>query len=676
MKFPFGAPALIFSGKSFLAAIIALCLAFRIGLPNPYWALVTVYVVAQPRAGGVLSKAVYRVLGTMTGAIMSVALVPPLAHAPELLSLAVALWLGACVFASGMERSSRAYLFALAGYSTCIIVFPSVQQPADIFDVAVARVEEITLGILCSSVIHAVILPASVRALLLQRLDTMMTDAARWSAEALVRPGDPQLDRDRRRLATDINDVHDLLIQSGFESGDTPLRRDAVRALLGQVERTLPLLAGVDDRLNELVRLGGPSPRVAALLADAEQWLRRIGETGDRSALAAAAGTLRRRCRSLEPDVSPGMDWRDRFELSLLARLADLVQVHGHALMLRDSLQAQRLGHRKRRRVQVLVAGTRRAVDRDVVGAAGAALATTGTLFLACLLWIASGWEGGANGVMLAGVYFSIYANGTNPSLLLKNKFIGVALRLLLGAVYVLLVLPAIDGFPLLVLALAPVLIVCGALQTVPRYAPLTFNLIVGTLSANVIAERFEPDFVDYLNGGLSTLTGIYYALVVMNLTQSLWTGGAVRRTLKAGRLDIAHGRFGDGGGLAWRSRMMHRIALLTPRLARAEPDADRAITDTLWDMMTGLSAARLAGLRAQLAPDLAGEADDILDSIRKYFGRLARLPSLTPPETLLAKIDHGLDLVSRASSPSVRRDGALALLSLRRNMFPAVRTP
>ncbi|MBS7404951.1 MAG: FUSC family protein, partial [Oxalobacter sp.] len=57
----------IFSLKSFVGAMMALYLAFRIGLPRPFWAPLTAYVVSQPLAGAVRSKALYRVIGTIIG---------------------------------------------------------------------------------------------------------------------------------------------------------------------------------------------------------------------------------------------------------------------------------------------------------------------------------------------------------------------------------------------------------------------------------------------------------------------------------------------------------------------------------------------------------------------------------------------------------------------------------
>jgi hypothetical protein len=56
--------AVIFSGKTFAAALLALFISFWLGLDEPYWGLLTVFVVAQPDSGLVLAKGFYRLLGT------------------------------------------------------------------------------------------------------------------------------------------------------------------------------------------------------------------------------------------------------------------------------------------------------------------------------------------------------------------------------------------------------------------------------------------------------------------------------------------------------------------------------------------------------------------------------------------------------------------------------------
>ena len=70
----------IFSFKAFIAAMLALWIAMYLGLPRPYWAMGSVYIVAHPLTGATRSKALYRVLGTLLGAAAGIAMVPPLVN--------------------------------------------------------------------------------------------------------------------------------------------------------------------------------------------------------------------------------------------------------------------------------------------------------------------------------------------------------------------------------------------------------------------------------------------------------------------------------------------------------------------------------------------------------------------------------------------------------------------
>jgi uncharacterized membrane protein YccC len=129
---------ILFSLKSFAAAMLALYLASRADLPRPFWAVLTTYVVAQPLAGTVRSKGLYRLAGTLIGSTATVLVVPALSNAPELLVLTLALWVGLCLYLSLQDRSARAYVFMLAGYTAALIGFPSVETPLLVFETAVS----------------------------------------------------------------------------------------------------------------------------------------------------------------------------------------------------------------------------------------------------------------------------------------------------------------------------------------------------------------------------------------------------------------------------------------------------------------------------------------------------------------------------------------------------------
>ena len=75
------------------------------------------------------SKAMYRFIGTFVGGVAAVVMIPNLVNAPVLLSVAMATWIGLCLYLSLLDRSARAYLFMLAGYSAGIIGFPTIAEP-------------------------------------------------------------------------------------------------------------------------------------------------------------------------------------------------------------------------------------------------------------------------------------------------------------------------------------------------------------------------------------------------------------------------------------------------------------------------------------------------------------------------------------------------------------------
>src|SRR3954462_4223004 len=104
----------------------------------------------------------------------------------------------------------------LAGYTAAIIGFPSVAAPEGIFDTALARSEEILLGILCATLVDMLVLPRPVGPIFLPRLDprpdglmstpplaAWLAAAARWTRDVLAGEGAARGEADRHRLVAD-----------------------------------------------------------------------------------------------------------------------------------------------------------------------------------------------------------------------------------------------------------------------------------------------------------------------------------------------------------------------------------------------------------------------------------------------------------------------------------------
>src|SRR5579863_5425398 len=246
----------LFAVKTFAAAMLALYIAFRLNLSQPSWSLTTVYIVSQPLAGMVLAKSLYRVLGTLIGATMSVVLVALFADSREFFCLALALWIGLGVSVTIYLRDApQAYVGMLAGYSAAIIGLPAALAPETAFNLAIARCLEIMLGIACGALVHHVVLPQRAGDALRGALGAALPNMARWTGDALRgQQGEVRGLEDRRRIISTVMALHGL---RGFANLDTPAIRTldtVVRHLEGKLLSLLALLLSVYDRLAILRR--------------------------------------------------------------------------------------------------------------------------------------------------------------------------------------------------------------------------------------------------------------------------------------------------------------------------------------------------------------------------------------------------------------------------------------
>jgi uncharacterized membrane protein YccC len=670
-----GIDAAIFSVKSYAAAMLAVYLALSIGLDRPYWAFLTAYIVAQPLAGAVLSKAFYRIVGTFAGAVMAVAMVPLLVQSPELMTLAIAAWLALCVFVSLLDRTPRSYMFVLSGYTAVLIALPTFEHPQAIFTVASLRVQEILLGILCGSLVHAVVLPESVTTFLLGRIEGILADAERWSRDTLRAEPDSAAARERQRLALDVTELHQLSIHLPYETSRLAPRVRTVRALQDQLSLLMPLGAGVADRIAALQADGSAlDADVAALLAETRDWLAAL--PGEREARDAGAAALIARCAALEPAVDAASDWRVLIRLSLLARLATLIAAHRDGRDLADQMAS--LDRRPvTPRVAELLEGRRnRELHRDLGGALRGAAGAFLTMVLGSALWIAGGWSDGYSAVMLAGVFLALFSASPDPLQPLRAFFWGTLAATLLGALYAFAILPALDDFAEFAAAYAPALLILGTMMHSPRLSGIALPTLLGMGSPLLISSRYQGDFTAFANGSLAQLIGICFAIVMVGLLQSAGIESAVRRTLRAGWRDIA-----ERANLAsapdvrgWINRMLDRIAVLAPRLALSDRAPGETVDRALRDLRTGIAIGELRQLRIDLPAEdaaLGPALGRVLGGVGDHYRDLDPAQPARPAPGLLAAIDEGLALLLASPHAAVRRSGALGLVTLRRALFP-----
>ena len=195
------AVGLTFAVKTFAASLLALYIAFWAGLDDPRWSFLTVFVVSQPDSGLVLAKGFYRILGTIAGVLVTIALVFGLAQYGELFVAAVAVWICFCNFAARAVRNFASYGFQLAGYTVAIVGIPAALDPSGAYPLVVARFTEILLGIICAALVSRLILVRELSPKLVE-LVRALTRRADSFATVLLDP-----DADRERVAAERTEL-------------------------------------------------------------------------------------------------------------------------------------------------------------------------------------------------------------------------------------------------------------------------------------------------------------------------------------------------------------------------------------------------------------------------------------------------------------------------------------
>lgn len=644
------AEALLFSAKTFAAAMLAYDIALRIGLPRPYWAVLTAYIVSQTSAGASLGRGVYRFAGTLAGAIATMVIVPRFVNAPAACSLALACWIGLCLYCSLLDRTPRAYAFVLAGYTASLIGFPSVDDPGAVFDTASWRVQEITLGILCAVLAHRFILPRRMTGQFLGKLMATLRDAHRLAGAVVgdtpahggQQARSQERMQERQRLAADLLALQGLTPHLPYDPVTSTPHRADLQHMHDRLAGLLPLASGIEDRLHAL---GTPPQRMpaelAALLADVAAW---HATTDDQARAAAAAALIARarRCgaamRSRAPVPGPAL------AAGLADALADLV-----GLLHDCDRLARRIARPGPSPAPLQLAWpaprTGYVYHRDTLMALRAALGAVAGIGIACAFWIGSAWPDGGTAVSLVGVCCALFGNvdAPVPNVLkyLKGSLYGVALSLAYGYV----VLPRVDDFALLVAVLAPVLLFAGSLQARPQTAFMALGI---TLTLPILAglgASYGGDFAAALNSSIALFAAIGFAAASMALFQTVPVDTAIDRLLRLGRNDIR--RRARGGGAdetAWTSLMVDRTALLAARLRLS----GRPRADLLDDMVRQLRIGHAAGaLQRALRPGhdtFSREASAMLMALADAFG--TRKPPL--PATL-AGIAARIDLLAAA---------------------------
>lgn len=508
-----------FVGKALLSAFIALWLAYRLQLPQPTTVLATVFIVMQTQSGQVLAKSFYRLIGTLLGLAVMVLLIALFNQERVLFMLSLALWVGLCTAGAARYRDFRGYACVLAGYTALMIGLPATQAPESAFMQALWRVLEISLGILCTGLVHGLLLPQHSSDDLRRSLQVRFREFAGFASAGLRGGlGVERFEACNVRFAAAAVSLENLRSATAFEDPHMRLRSGR----LGRLNNEFMVLSTRFHGLHQLLQrlAGAPGQRVREALqpslAELDRLLaplhERLCSEADAAQLAErldiAKQTLMQSIRQGRTQLAmgqPGEAQRLDYDTAaeLLYRFVD--DLHGYA-----QTHASLLDHHHAREDWQDSFRPR----ANAAAAAVAGVRSSLLILILSLFWMATAWPSGGTFAMTVGMVAALASTSSSPRRLSLQIGLGALGGACLGLLLTFWVLPWLDGFALLCCALAPVFALGAWISARPHGAGYGLGYLMWFCMLSLPANLTLYDPQRMLNEYLAALLAMGLATV------------------------------------------------------------------------------------------------------------------------------------------------------------------
>jgi len=648
-------PPLLFGVRMWASVCLALYVAFWLQLDNPFWAGTSATIVCQPQLGASLRKGWFRMIGTLVGATMCVALTACFPQDRVLFLGAMALWVAAAAFTATLLRNFAAYAAALAGYTVAIVggdllgLVGGVDANAA-FMLAVTRASEICIGIACAGVVLALTDLGGARrrlAVLLAGLAAGISDGFAHTVEAASPefPDSRPVRREFIRQVVALDPVIDVTLgESSQIRAHSPVLQRAVDGLFAA-------LAGwrtVSDHLGRIPRDEALSEGAVIILQNLPKELRSVATGPEPRRWIADATDMRRTWRAAAHEFTdlqvgtPSLRLLADQTAKVLTGITDALD--GLALLV--AADARPVTSRRG------VIGLRVPDWLPALNNAGRAFVTIG---IVALFWDVTAWPGAPGALTFAAINVILLALRAEQAYAAAVIFtVGVILSVVLTAVVAFAAMPGLglETFAGFSIVIGPCLVLIGALLGGARkpwqtglFTAMSMTFIPLLHPSNQMT--YNP--LEYYNEALSIVAGCGAAALSFRLLPPLSPAFRTRRLLALTLRDLHRLAKGRRQG-DWASHVNGRLS--------AMPDSATPVqrAQLLAALTAGSEIVRLRNLVPGLG--VGAQLDAALGAFAEGDGAsaTARLARLDAALAVLADAAPGTQIVLGA------RSGVLAL--------------
>ncbi len=633
---------LIFACKTFVAGMLALFISFELDLINPMWSIGTVMIIANPYSGMVSSKCVYRLIGTVAGAVIALLLTPHFINTPWLFTVILSLWVGFALYVSLLDRTPRSYVFMLAGYSTAMIVYNAITyiDTYNIFDIAVARVLEISVGVVSSAVVSATFFPVHVGAMIKQRVNKTLNDLEATFEKLIAVQETPENYTQVLSVITrDASDIHALAVHLAYEKGELKGMTKPLQEMLHQVSLVVANLVALSQRVKQLEHL-----HLVNLVSNLDM-IRQHTLTFLKQEKSLVPADLQTLPIGFEEDFAELISKATSEQKVVLAALKMDVR-HFIANILAVKLLWQQIQQGNKEIPTEITAITTKypSLHRDhgiaIRGGISAVLIT----FIVTAAWILSGWKAGFMMAQMGAITACILTALDNPVPVLRIFIWGSIVSAGLVFLYAFGIFPHVTHFWQLALVLFPVFLVAVTMMANQMLMPVGMVLGINTMMGLNLHNKYTMDAVSYLDSSFAMVLGVLVSLIVIDLVRAVSPDTSATRILTLHYQAMRQAlnlSYGSEFKIHLRS-MLDRVGVLNTKMVQ-NPEVKISIQNALIESSSIIDLVRLQEISQKL-PQFVGlknEVNVLQQQLTEYFQMQEKQLSLNHfPIRIVQQID------------------------------------
>ncbi len=612
---------LIFALKTFIAGMLALFVSFELDLINPMWSIGTVLIIANPYSGMVSSKCVYRVVGTIGGAVIALTLTPHLINTPWIFTVVLSLWVGFALYVSLLDRTPRSYAFMLAGYSTAMIVFNAITyiDQYNIFDIALARVIEISIGVISSAVVSATILPMHIGSAIKQRVIKTLKDTENLFANLLNTDSQQNNTQLLAAITRDTTDIHALAVHLSYEKGELHGMTKPLQEMLHQISMVVANLVALSERIKQLKELRfieTHAEKLQQLSAHVVQFLEQKDLIVDENILQLPD--------EFESDFASLMESASTHQQVLVAAMKMDVR-HFISNVLAVKVLWQRIQQGNKEIPDNITPMTTKypSLHRDHGVAIRGGISAVLITFIVTGVWIVSGWKAGFMMAQMGAVTACILTALDNPVPVLRIFIWGSIASAVLVFVYAFGIFPHVTTFWELGLVLLPMFLFAVSMMANQMLMPVGMVLGINTMMGLNLHNAYSMDAVSYLDSSFAMILGVLVSLIVIDVVRAMSPDTSASRILalhyRAMRQAI-YLPYGLDFKVHLRS-MLDRIGILNSKMVQSD-EIKASIHQALIESSSIVDLSRLQELANQFpqTSELTQHIGDLQQNLDELF--------------------------------------------------------